>query len=240
MTTAKNKLSKIILALDYSDSATALELVGKLEPKDCRLKVGLELYTVAGNKFVRELVERGFDVFLDLKFHDIPNTVSRTCSVVAELGVWMINVHTLGGTAMMLAARKSVDDSRHQPLLTGVTVLTSQNKDEMSSIGIVGELTSVVSRLASMAKQAGLDGVVCSPLETSRLRKELGENFTLVTPGIRPKGNNRDDQQRVMTPEEAVASGSDFLVIGRPVTQSADPVETLKILNNSLLSHPPA
>ena len=235
MTNVENLESRVILALDYADGVSALALINKLSPRDCRLKVGLELYTAAGNDFVRELVERGFDVFLDLKFHDIPNTVARTCSVVAGLGVWMINIHTLGGAHMMAAAREAVDDCSHQPLLIGVTVLTSHGGEELHRIGIESGPATAVSRLASMAQQAGLDGVVCSPQEVSRLRNELGADFKLVTPGIRPQGSHVNDQKRTMTPEQAMAQGSDYLVIGRPITQAEDPVVALNNINQSLL-----
>ncbi len=234
MTNADNHEARVILALDYADGASALALVNKLSSRDCRLKVGLELYTAAGNEFVRELVVRGFDVFLDLKFHDIPNTVAGTCSVVAGLGVWMINVHTLGGARMMAAARDAIDDCSHQPLLIGVTVLTSHGGEELHRIGIDSDPATAVSRLASMAQQAGLDGVVCSPQEVSRLRNELGADFKLVTPGVRPQGSHANDQKRTMTPEQAMAQGSDYLVIGRPITQAVDPVAALNKINQSL------
>lgn len=237
MSNVENSGARVILALDYADSASALALVKKLSNEDCRLKVGLELYTAAGNDFVRGLVDRGFDVFLDLKFHDIPNTVARTCNVVASLGVWMVNVHALGGPAMMMAAREAINDCSHQPLLIGVTILTSHNQKELASIGIDSDPTSEVSRLAKAAQESGLDGVVCSPHEVSRLRSELGAEFRLVTPGVRPKGTNVDDQARIMTPVEAITHGSDYLVIGRPITQADDPVATLKSINQSLLGH---
>lgn len=228
--------SKIILALDYADGDAALALVNKLDNKQCRLKVGLELYAAAGNEFVHELVERGFDVFLDLKFHDIPNTVAHTCKVVARLGVWMINVHALGGTAMMAAARQAIDDCPHQPLLIGVTILTSHDSQALAQLGIADDASVAVLRLARLAQQAGLDGVVCSPQEVSLLRKELGGEFKLVTPGIRLPGDSSDDQKRIMTPGQAIAQGSDYLVIGRPVTQAEDPVAVLDKFNQSILN----
>lgn len=234
MTKMDKSGTRVILALDYADSASALALVKKLNTDDCRLKVGLELYTAAGNDFVRELVELGFDVFLDLKFHDIPNTVARTCNVVASLGVWMVDVHTLGGPAMMVAAREAINDCSHQPLLIGVTILTSHDQRELTSIGIDGDSTSAVSRLARAAQESGMDGVVCSPHEAARLRSELGTDFRLVTPGVRPKGSDADDQKRIMTPVEAISHGSDYLVIGRPITQADDPVKALGLINQSL------
>lgn len=238
MTSVEKSNTRIILALDYADSASALALVKKLNSEDCRLKVGLELYTAAGNDFVRELVDRGFDVFLDLKFHDIPSTVARTCNVAASLGVWMINVHTLGGPAMMMAAREAINDCSRQPLLIGVTILTSHDHKELVSIGIDGDPTSAVSRLARAAQESGLDGVVCSPHETSRLRSDLGADFKLITPGVRPPGSKTDDQKRIMTPIEAITHGSDYLVIGRPITQADDPVKALELINQSLLGQP--
>ncbi|MFV1997311.1 MAG: orotidine-5'-phosphate decarboxylase [Acidiferrobacterales bacterium] len=238
MTNVKKARPRVILALDYADGATALSLVRKLNNEDCRLKIGLELYTAAGNDFVRELVDSGFDVFLDLKFHDIPNTVAQTCSVVASLGVWMINVHALGGPAMMRAAREAIDTCSHQPLLIGVTILTSHGGQELTSIGIDGDPTSAVLRLSRLTQESGLDGIVCSPHEVSLLRSELGEDFKLVTPGVRPQGSNADDQQRIMTPAEAIAQGSDYLVIGRPVTQADDPVRALDVINQQLSGQP--
>lgn len=234
MVNAENLEARVILALDYADDASALALVNQLSPGSCRLKVGLELYTAAGNDFVRELVERGFDVFLDLKFHDIPNTVAGTCSVVAGLGVWMINVHTLGGGQMMAAAREAINECSHQPLLVGVTVLTSHDGEELHRIGIESDPATAVSRLARLAQQTGLDGVVCSPQEVSRLRNELGADFKLVTPGVRPQGSPPNDQKRTMSPEQAIAQGSDYLVIGRPITQAVDPVAALNKINQSL------
>jgi len=240
MTNAKITGTRVILALDYADGATALALVKKLNNEDCRLKVGLELYTAAGNDFVRELVDSGFDVFLDLKFHDIPTTVARACSVAASLGVWMTNVHALGGPAMLAAAREAINTCSHQPLLIGVTILTSHSGQELTRIGIDSDPTSAVLRLARLAQEAGLDGVVCSPREASLLRSELGADFKLVTPGVRPEAGKGDDQKRIMTPAEAIAQGADYLVIGRPITQADDPVRVLDVVNRLVLGQPSA
>lgn len=226
--------SRVVVALDYADADTALALVDQLSNRDCRLKVGLELYIAAGNDFVRVLVDRGFDVFLDLKFHDIPNTVANACRVATGLGVWMINIHTLGGPRMMIAAREAIDGYSHRPLLIGVTVLTSHDDGELSQIGIESGSAAAVSRLAGLARQAGLDGVVCSPQEASQLKREFGTGFALITPGVRPEGSDTHDQKRIMTPNQAITAGADYLVIGRPITQAKDPVAMLASINQSL------
>lgn len=224
---------KIIVALDYPDANAALTLADKLDPQQCRLKVGKELFTRSGPAVVEALQQRGFQIFLDLKYHDIPNTVAKACAAAADLGVWMVNVHTLGGPAMMLAARQALshDDA---PLLIGVTLLTSMDEATFRQIGLTGSITATVSRLAGMAAESGLDGVVCSAQETSMLRRERGDNFQLVTPGIRPAGSAADDQHRTMTPAEALNAGSHYLVIGRPITQAADPLAALTAINQSL------
>jgi orotidine-5'-phosphate decarboxylase len=224
----------VIVALDYPQAQAALELSARLDPALCRVKVGKELFTAAGPQLVEALVQRGFDVFLDLKFHDIPNTVAGACKAAASLGVWMLNVHAIGGDAMMRAAREAVDKSTHQPLLIGVTILTSLGDSEMQSVGLHGTAAENVLRLARLAKHCGLDGVVCSSQEAQLLRKEIGSPFALVTPGIRLAGAEKDDQTRVLTPVEALKAGANYLVIGRPVTQSADPVATLKIINEQI------
>ena len=226
--------SRIIVALDYADTQSAMQIVNQLEPGRCRLKVGKELFTIAGPEFVRQLVEKGYDVFLDLKFHDIPNTVAKACAVAAELGVWMVNVHTLGGRKMMQAAREAITNSSHQPLLIGVTILTSMASDDLHEVGLSGEPQDNVSRLAALAESAQLDGVVCSPQEVSMLRESLGTDFKLVTPGIRPAGSDTGDQKRIMTPAQAVAAGSDYLVIGRPISQAEDPMQALQAIEQEL------
>lgn len=224
------KNSKVIVALDFPSDIAAMQLVEKLNPELCRLKVGKELFTRCGPALVKDMIASGFDVFLDLKFHDIPNTVAKACESAAELGVWMVNVHSMGGVAMMEAARSvlSHDDA---PLLIAVTLLTSSGENELRALGIDQKPADFVKRLASMTQQAGLDGVVCSAQEASMLKQQCGDNFLLVTPGIRPENSNADDQNRIMTPRQAVDNGSDYLVIGRPVTQSDDPVRVLQEIN---------
>lgn len=219
--------SPVIVALDYASASEALAFVDKVSPDRCRLKVGKELFTAEGPQLVRELVESGFDVFLDLKFHDIPNTVARACTVAANLGVWMINVHTLGGSRMMQAARDAVAQCEHKPLLIGVTILTSMDSADLREIGLPCQPLDNVEKLAQLAVESGLDGVVCSPWEVSILRQRLRPSFKLVTPGIRPAGTNSGDQTRIMTPAEAMQAGSSYLVIGRPITQAADPMQAL-------------
>lgn len=225
---------KVLVALDYSDSASALQFVEKLSPNLCRLKVGKELFAVSGPRFIKELVERGFDVFLDLKYHDIPNTVAKAVQAAAKLGVWMVNVHALGGRKMMEAAREALSNSEHKPLLIAVTILTSMEQSDLSEIGLQGTPEENVLRLASLAQSSGMDGVVCSAQEVARLRQMFDASFCLVTPGIRPEGSSQDDQKRIMTPKKAMEAGSSFLVIGRPITQSSDPVATLTRINSSL------
>ena len=226
--------SPVIVALDYANADEALAFVDKVSPERCRLKVGKELFTAEGPQLVRELVRRDFEVFLDLKFHDIPNTVARACAAAAELGVWMINVHTLGGSKMMQAAREAVARSANKPLLIGVTILTSMGSDELHEVGLSGEPMENVEKLAALAAQSGLDGVVCSPQEVSRLRQQLPENFQLVTPGIRPAGSAGGDQTRIMTPTDAMTAGSSYLVIGRPITRADDPMQALEDIERSL------
>ena len=229
-----NNGSRIIVALDYPTADEALALVDRLEPGSCRLKVGKELFTRAGPELVVTLGKRGFDVFLDLKFHDIPNTVAAACHAAADLGVWMLNVHALGGARMLQAAREGVGRSGHQPLLIAVTILTSMDASDLASVGLGGSPEDNVLRLAALAETSGLDGVVCSSRETVALRARLPDDFLLVTPGIRPAGSAADDQRRIMTPVEAVQSGSSYLVIGRPVTQADDPEGVLRTLNSEL------
>jgi orotidine-5'-phosphate decarboxylase len=228
---------KVIVALDYADKAEAMAFIQRVSPDLCRLKVGKEMFTLFGPEFVRGLVEKGFDVFLDLKFHDIPNTVAKAVAASAELGVWMVNVHASGGLRMMTAARQALlKYGAEAPLLIAVTVLTSMEQEELEQIGVSGSLQDHVLRLARLSQQAGLDGVVCSAQEASLLKQRLGDNFKLVTPGIRPAGAALGDQRRVLTPVEACAQGSDYLVIGRPITQASDPAATLAAINHSLAS----
>ena len=226
--------SRVIVALDYPDAASALQLVASLTPALCRLKVGKELFTRAGPPLVEELAGRGFDVFLDLKFHDIPNTVASACHAAADLGVWMVNVHALGGERMLLAAREGVERAAHTPLLIAVTILTSMDASDLAAVGLSGSPADNVLRLATLVQQSGLDGVVCSSRETGVLRNVLGPDFRLITPGIRPLGSQADDQRRVMTPADALRAGSNYLVIGRPVTRADDPVSVLRTINSEL------
>jgi orotidine-5'-phosphate decarboxylase len=226
--------SRIIVALDYPSADAALQLVGQLSPELCRLKVGKELFTRAGPQLVELLAGQGFDVFLDLKFHDIPNTVASACHAAADLGVWMLNVHALGGARMLEAAREGVSRAGHSPLLIAVTILTSMDETDLAGVGLAGSPLDNVLRLAALAQQSGLDGIVCSSREVTPLRAELNRDFKLVTPGIRPAGSQADDQRRIMTPADAVTNGSDFLVIGRPVTQAEDPVGVLRTINSEL------
>ena len=226
------KDSRIIIALDFSSEKQVLDFTAQLEPSMCKLKVGKELFTLAGPTLVRQLIDKGFDVFLDLKFHDIPNTIARACKVVADMGVWMLNVHALGGRNMLLAAREALESSSNRPLLIAVTILTSMGQQDLQEIGLSGNPEDNVLRLASLTKEAGLDGVVCSSREVTSLRRQAqSEAFTLVTPGIRPAGSEVGDQKRIMTPTDAIRAGSNYLVIGRPITQATDPIETLKVIN---------
>jgi len=226
--------SRIIVSLDFNTAEQALELVAKLQPDLCRLKVGKELFTKAGPVMVEKLIDKGFDVFLDLKFHDIPTTVAKACAVSADLGVWMVNVHASGGAEMMLLAREEIEKKPHQPLLIAVTILTSTNQEALTELGIQCSVEEQVMRLAQLASDAGLDGVVCSAHEVKMLRDNLGEEFKLVTPGIRPSGSNKNDQKRVMTPAQAINAGSDYLVIGRPITQAADPGQALEDISEEI------
>jgi orotidine-5'-phosphate decarboxylase len=225
--------SKIIVALDYADAPSALALVEQLNPDLCKLKVGKELFTAAGPQLVEQLVANNFKVFLDLKFHDIPNTVKKACEAAANLGVWMLNVHASGGSNMMQSALEGVDKSNHSPYLIAVTVLTSMSQGNLTEIGIENSLENQVLKLATLTQQADLHGVVCSALEAKMLRQHLGNDFCLVTPGIRPaKENenhvNQDDQSRVVTPHDAIESGASYLVIGRPITQAPNPLKSLE------------
>lgn len=228
---------KIVIALDYANPQEALNFAEQLDPSICRLKVGKELFTVAGPSLVEALIAKGFGVFLDLKFHDIPTTVAKACEAASRLGVWMLNVHASGGSAMMEAAREGVERSGQKPILIAVTVLTSMNQQMLNEVGVLGTVSDQVLNLASLTQKSGLDGVVCSAQEAPILRKALGDKFCLVTPGIRPADAALDDQSRVVTPSQALALGSSYLVIGRPITKSNKPLETLiKIHEEILLS----
>ena len=225
---------RIIIALDYPDAASALALVQRLSPQLCRLKVGKELFTAAGPGLVDTLVQRGFELFLDLKYHDIPNTVAQACRTAAGLGVWMLNVHALGGRAMMSAAREAIEAAGRRPRLIAVTVLTSHTQADLAEVGVEGTPQSAALRLASLAQACQLDGVVCSPHEARPLRSALGARFLLVTPGIRPSGEATDDQARIATPRTAIEQGASYLVIGRPVTRAADPSAALLAIQHEI------
>ncbi len=225
---------KIIVALDYPEAAPALALAAQLRPELCRLKVGKELFTACGPQLVEQLMQRGFEVFLDLKFHDIPNTVASACKAAAALGVWMVNVHALGGRRMMEAAREALAHAMQPPKLIAVTVLTSMGPEDLAEIGIAQRPADMVLRLATLARGCGMDGVVCSAQEAALLRRELGERFLLVTPGIRPPQAVMDDQMRVMTPRAALENGSSYLVIGRPVTRAPSPLQALREIAQGL------
>ncbi|SEL43643.1 orotidine-5'-phosphate decarboxylase [Nitrosovibrio tenuis] len=223
---------RIIVALDFPDAEEAISFTAKLDPTECRVKVGKELFTAAGPRLVEKIIGRGFDVFLDLKFHDIPSTVANACKAAARLGVWMMNVHALGGRKMLHAAREAVPTGSAK--LIAVTLLTSMEHSDLDDVGLKGEPQDVVRRLAMLAQDCGLDGVVSSALEAAELRKAMGERFCLVTPGIRPAGASLDEQKRVTTPRQAIINGSNYLVIGRPITQASDPASLLRRLNQEI------
>ncbi|WP_373017255.1 orotidine-5'-phosphate decarboxylase [Thiomicrorhabdus sp.] len=232
----KNVDPKVLVALDFDNADSAIEFVDQLDSDSCRLKVGKELFAVAGPEFVKTLVERGFDVFLDLKYHDIPNTVAKAVQAAARLGVWMVNVHALGGRKMMQAAQQALNemDAERKPLLIAVTVLTSMEQADLEEVGLSGSPKDNVLRLAKLAQDSGLDGVVCSAQEAAELRQALGGSFCLVTPGIRPAGSDVNDQKRIMTPKEAIEAGSSYLVVGRPITKADNPLEVLRAVNQSI------
>ncbi|QFT54344.1 orotidine-5'-phosphate decarboxylase [Microbulbifer sp. THAF38] len=221
--------SPVIVALDYDNADAALSMADQLDPSLCRVKVGKELFTIAGPDLVRALVDRGFEVFLDLKFHDIPNTVAAAVKAAARLGVWMVNVHASGGERMMRAAADALSElGEGRPLLIGVTVLTSTTQEELAATGVGKPLEEQVLNLAAQAQSCGLDGVVCSAREAEALKEACGPDFALVTPGIRPAGSDAGDQRRTLTPSEALNQGSDYLVIGRPITAAEYPLTALQ------------
>lgn len=231
---------RIIVALDFSDRTEAQTLAGSLDPARCRLKIGNELFGCAGPDLVRAVIDRGFDVFLDLKFHDIPNTVARACEAAARLGVWMVNVHAGGGSRMLRSARAAIDQSSHRPLLTAVTVLTSLATEDLEEVGITGRsVADHALGLARLSRACGLDGAVCSAQEAALLRAEFGNNFVLVTPGIRPRGSAAGDQRRITGAAEALAAGSDYLVVGRPITRAPDPLRALAEIEAEIRSPRP-
>ncbi|MAK42777.1 MAG: orotidine-5'-phosphate decarboxylase [Spongiibacter sp.] len=227
--------SPVLVALDVATEEELLKLVDQLDPSECRVKVGKELFTLFGPKVLDILHQRGFEVFLDLKFHDIPNTVAAAVRAAAERGVWMVNVHASGGSAMMKAAREALQPYGDKaPILIAVTVLTSMGENELSELGVERSAAEQVSHLARLAQDSGMDGVVCSAQEAEKLRAERGDGFLLVTPGIRPRDSASDDQQRIATPEDAVRMGSNYLVIGRPISRAAEPLAALRNINRAL------
>lgn len=225
---------RVIVSLDFPDGKQALELCQKLDPASCKLKIGKELFTREGPSLVEQLISSDFDIFLDLKYHDIPNTVASACRAAADLGVWMLNVHASGGRAMMEAACDALAKAANKPLLIAVTVLTSMSEDDLHELGITKHVEDQVLLLSNLAKSSGLDGVVCSAREANRLSAELGDEFCLVTPGIRPADSSSDDQKRIMTPVEAINAGSHYLVIGRPITRADDPLAALNAINANI------
>jgi orotidine-5'-phosphate decarboxylase len=226
---------KVVVALDFDKKEDALSFVDKIQPTDARLKIGKEMFTYFGPEFVKQLTGKGFDVFLDLKFHDIPNTVAKAVTAAADLGVWMVNVHASGGSQMMTKAKQALDRyGNDAPLLIAVTVLTSMGEADLRGLGITKSPAEQVNFLANLTKQSGLDGVVCSAWEAEQLKRDLGKTFKLITPGIRPVGSAQDDQQRIMTPKQAIDVGVDYLVIGRPITKAIEPQLVLQQINASI------
>ncbi|HEY3488028.1 MAG TPA: orotidine-5'-phosphate decarboxylase [Gammaproteobacteria bacterium] len=230
---------RVIVALDAHTEKDALALAKRLRPEACRLKVGKELFTVCGPTVIEKLMTRGFEVFLDLKFHDIPNTVAGACRAAAELGVWMINVHALGGKRMLAAAREALDKSTQRPYLTAVTVLTSLEQQDLLEIGYTKEPQALALLLAELANAQGLDGIVCSAHEAAAMKAKFGGGFKLVTPGIRLQDDIAADQRRIMTPVEAVKAGADYVVIGRSITTAVDPLSKLLTINSELAAISP-
>jgi len=226
--------SKIIVALDYADKKAALDFVEQVSPELCKLKVGKEMFTRLGPDFVRTLIGQGFDIFLDLKFHDIPVTVAKACEAAADLGVWMMNVHAQGGVRMMEAAKEALVKNNSQSLLIAVTVLTSMAEQDLIQLGINQKPSDFALSLAKLTQQSGLDGIVCSAQEADIMRSEFTDNFLLITPGIRPAGSETDDQRRIMTPVDALKAGSNYLVIGRPITKSDNPAGVLRTINSEI------
>lgn len=226
--------SPVIVALDYPDAGSALAMADRLDPHKVRVKVGKELFTRSGPAVVQALHDKGFAVFLDLKFHDIPHTVAGAVRAAAEMGVWMVNVHAGGGERMMVAARNALADYAHRPLLIAVTVLTSMDEADLQQLGVSDTVADRVERLALLAQQSGLDGVVCSGKEARQLQRVCGHDFTLVTPGIRPAGSATGDQRRVLSPCQAQAQGVDYMVIGRPITQAENPTAVVDEILQSL------
>jgi len=232
----KSTGSKVIVALDYDCEVDVMTIVKKLKPDDCKLKVGLELFSSVGPKIIHILQDKGFDVFVDLKFHDIPTTVAKACRAIANMKVWMLNVHTLGGEEMLRAARTAVDEANHTPLLIGVTILTSHDRSSINKIGLSGNVSEHVSQLARINENCLLDGVVCSPVDLEILKGKLNRKTVFITPGIRLETDDRGDQKRILNPVEAITKGASYIVVGRPITQNANPYQTLQSINKMIKS----
>ena len=223
--------SKLIIALDFPSAEQALTFIKQLSPESCKLKVGFELFISAGPDFVKQIVDLGYDVFLDLKFHDIPNTVASACRSASGLGVWMMNVHASGSVQMMASAKQALIDSNSSAKLIAVTVLTSMDQEQLVKTNVTLSPEDQVRRLAQLTHEAGLDGVVCSAQEAVMLREQLGNDFLLVTPGIRPVGSDSADQSRIMTPAQANVAGVSYIVVGRPITLSSEPLKVIEQIN---------
>lgn len=228
MSDNKEVSSPIIVALDNMDKHAALSLADKLDPTLCRVKVGKELFTKYGTEIVDALHQRDFQLFLDLKFHDIPNTTAQAVLAAADRGVWMVNVHASAGRSAMTTVKERLSAQHYQTLVIAVTVLTSMSQQDLSELGVQGTLEEHVKRLALLTQQSGLDGVVCSAREAAMLKDACGQDFILVTPGIRLPEDASDDQNRICTPKAAIINGADYLVIGRSITQAPDPLQKLQ------------
>ena len=225
---------KLFIAIDQNDISKAKELIQKLAPEMCGIKVGKELFTACGPEIIQWIQEKGFKVFLDLKYHDIPNTVEKACFVASKMGVSILNVHALGGIDMMLAAKEGVDKSNNNPYLIAVTLLTSMDSNGLKDIGFTSTVNKKILNLAKIASQAKMDGIVCSAKDIINIKSELPESFLYVTPGIRLSSSTKDDQKRISTPLEAVKMGSNILVIGRPITQAKNPEAVLNEIMNEI------
>ena len=219
--------SQIIVALDM-DQKSALELANKIDPQDCKVKVGSQLFTESGPKVIKELKNLGFEIFLDLKFHDIPNTVRKAVEIAIEMGVWMLNVHSLGGKEMLKAAYEAKETASIKPILIGVTMLTSLDNKSIKQVGLQMNIEDQVLLLTNLCKEEGLDGVVCSPNELVLLRENVNKDFLLVTPGIRSPKTENHDQKRISTVTEAIKRGANYVVIGREITTDVDPNKKIK------------
>lgn len=225
--------SKIIVALDFGSLSETEDFLKKVKGQNCRVKVGKELFTNEGPNVIKLIQQYGFEIFLDLKFHDIPNTVSRAIKASCNLGIWMVNVHASGGKQMLLAAREAVDSSSNKPILIAVTILTSYDNYSFQELGFKNNLLDQIAYLATLSENSGMDGIVCSANDIPSIKPLVKEKFQFVTPGIR-LANSNDDQKRVTTPEDAITQGSNYLVIGRPITSSEDPAALIEKINQKI------